>query len=128
MIATDSSSLIAFFTESEGEDCRAVEHAIAHKELVLPPVVVSEIFSAQEVELQVRQMLHVLPLLPINDGYWQRAGQMRSALLRSGYKARLGDCLIAQSCLDHDVPLITRDRDFRHFSKHCGLQLAVKAR
>jgi predicted nucleic acid-binding protein len=36
----------------------------------------------------------------------------------------LGDALIAQSCIDHDVPLITRDTDFRHFAKHCGLKLA----
>ena len=26
--------------------------------------------------------------------------------------------------IDHDLPLITRDADFRHFAKHCGLKLA----
>jgi hypothetical protein len=31
---------------------------------------------------------------------------------------------IAQSCIDADVKLITRDRDFRHFATHCGLKLA----
>jgi len=34
----------------------------------------------------------------------------------------LADTLIAQICIDHDVPLITRDKDFRHFAKH-GLRL-----
>jgi predicted nucleic acid-binding protein len=38
--------------------------------------------------------------------------------------ARLLDALIAQSCIDHDVMLIARDDDFRHFAKHCGLKLA----
>jgi predicted nucleic acid-binding protein len=39
-------------------------------------------------------------------------------------KAKVADALIAQSCIDHDVALITRDRGFRHFAKHCGLRLA----
>jgi predicted nucleic acid-binding protein len=39
-------------------------------------------------------------------------------------KAKVADTLIAQSCIDHDVALITRDGDFRHFAKHCGLKLA----
>jgi predicted nucleic acid-binding protein len=30
--------------------------------------------------------------------------------------------LIAQSCLDHDIPLITYDHDFRHFVR-VGLKL-----
>jgi predicted nucleic acid-binding protein len=36
----------------------------------------------------------------------------------------LPDTLIAQSCIDHDVALIARDEDFRHFAEHCGLRLA----
>jgi predicted nucleic acid-binding protein len=36
-------------------------------------------------------------------------------VIGAGFKAKLADTLIAQSCLDHDVPLITRDGDFRHF-------------
>jgi predicted nucleic acid-binding protein len=46
--------------------------------------------------------------------------------LQTGIKlrARLPDALIAQSCIDHDVALITRDRDFRYFAKYCGLRLA----
>jgi predicted nucleic acid-binding protein len=31
--------------------------------------------------------------------------------------------LIAQSCLDQSVPLVTRDKDFRHFAKSAGLPL-----
>jgi predicted nucleic acid-binding protein len=36
----------------------------------------------------------------------------------------LADALIAQSCIDHEISLIARDGDFRHFAKHCGLKLA----
>jgi predicted nucleic acid-binding protein len=34
----------------------------------------------------------------------------------------LADTLIAQACLDHEVPLVTRDPDFRHF-RTAGLRL-----
>jgi predicted nucleic acid-binding protein len=43
--------------------------------------------------------------------------------MRKGIRAKTADALIAQSCIDHDVALITRDRDFRHFVRHCGLKL-----
>jgi len=37
--------------------------------------------------------------------------------------AHTADALIAQSCLDQFAPLVTRDRDFRHFAQAAGLQL-----
>ncbi len=63
-------------------------------------------------------------MLEITPGYWARAGAMRANLIARSLRARLPDALIAQSCIDHDVALITRDTDFRHFAKHCGLKLA----
>jgi predicted nucleic acid-binding protein len=47
---------------------------------------------------------------------------MRRILLKKEKKVRLGDCLIVQSCIDHEVPLIAEDRDFRHFAGF-GLRL-----
>jgi predicted nucleic acid-binding protein len=38
-------------------------------------------------------------------------------------KAKLAVTLIAQLCIDHEMPLITRDRDFSHFQNFCGLKL-----
>jgi predicted nucleic acid-binding protein len=46
-------------------------------------------------------------------------------VLAAKRRARLGDALIAQSCLDHQVRLITRDRDFRHFARAAGLRLVA---
>ena len=62
-----------------------------------------------------------LRLLP---GYWARIGDTRAALIGRRLKAPLADTMIAQACIDHDVALITRDHDFRHFAEHCGLRLA----
>jgi predicted nucleic acid-binding protein len=40
-------------------------------------------------------------------------------------KARLGDALIAQSCIDRGIPLLTRDRYFRSFAEAAGLDLVI---
>jgi predicted nucleic acid-binding protein len=40
-------------------------------------------------------------------------------------KGRLGDALIAQSCMDRGIPLLTRDRDFRAFADAAGLDLVI---
>ena len=90
---------------------------------MLPPVVLIELLSDPKLPPSVSVLLRVLPLLETTDGYWERSGALRAKTLSRGRKARLADTLIAQSCLDHDVPLITRDRDFRVFAKTAGLKV-----
>jgi predicted nucleic acid-binding protein len=62
-------------------------------------------------------------LVEIESGYWQRASELRAKVLAKRRKALLGDALIAQSCIDGGVPLLTRDREFRAFAEAAGLDL-----
>ena len=55
----------------------------------------------------------------------ERVGALRADVIAQGRKARLADALIAQSCLDHSVPLITRDADFRNFARDRELELVL---
>jgi predicted nucleic acid-binding protein len=48
---------------------------------------------------------------------------LRAGLVAKGRKARLADALIAQSCLDHDIPLITRDKALQPIARSAGLKL-----
>ena len=123
MIAIDSSSLVAYLGGERGPDTEAVDTALQHGAAVLPPIVLAELLSAPNLPQEVRDTLVELPLLEPLDGYWVRAALLRRHLRARGFKARLADALIAQSCLDHQVSLLTRDRDFRHFAKHGGLAL-----
>ncbi|HEX5037001.1 MAG TPA: PIN domain-containing protein [bacterium] len=123
MIAVDSSSFIAFLSGDEGDDVDAVAIALAQKQAVLPPVALSELLSDPKLPQAVATLLKQLPLLPLTEGFWERVGSMRSRILKSGRKARLADALIAQSCLDHDVALVTRDDDFRHFAQAGKLKI-----
>ena len=87
------------------------------------PVVLTELLSDPQLPARVAALLKDLPMLEVMDGYWERAGILRSEILSRNLKARLADTLIAQSCLDHDVTLVSRDGDFRHFAAARGLKL-----
>lgn len=85
----------------------------------------TEVLSDPKLPLEVSQSLSELPLIEIELGYWQRAGELRAKVLVKRRKARLGDALIAQACIDRGIPLLTRDRDFRSFAEAAGLDIVI---
>lgn len=122
MIAVDTSAFVRYLDGIADRATLATKAALDEDIAALPPVVRTELLSNPVIaETSVRYVLTV-PLLVLHDGYWERAGFLRAKLLREHYKARLADCLVAQSCIDHDIPLITYDLDFRHFVR-AGLRL-----
>lgn len=127
MIAADTSTWIAFLQDEEGEDVDLLDRALRDRQLVMAPVVLTELLSDPKLRSDVARSLSELPLLDLAEGYWQRAGALRALVLAKRRKARLGDALIAQSCIDHNTPLITRDRDFRAFGAAAGLDLIITA-
>ena len=126
MIAADTSSFVAFFSDEKGLDVEAVDEALRSKQVILPPVVLSELLSGKNLPKETEVLLKSIELLEITDGYWMRVGELRRSLLLLGRKARLADTMIAQSCMDHRTPLITRDSDFSCFTKF-DLKLVVPA-
>jgi len=122
-IAADTSTWVAFANNQKGEDVVLLDDAIQSFNLVVPPLVITELLSNPKQNPIVDRLLQELKTLPITEEYWQRAGKNRRILLNLKHKAKIGDALIAQSCIDHDVPLLTRDVDFKHFQKYCGLKL-----
>ena len=123
MIAADTSSLVAFLEGAAGDDVEVIQSALDHQQLVLPPVVLTELLSDPGLPAPVRSLLTGLPQLQLEPGFWERAGLLRAAALKRRRKARIADALIAQSCIDQSVPLVTRDKGFRHFAGKAGLAL-----
>ena len=123
MIAVDTSSLVSFLSGDPGKDLDRVEQALRNKTLALPPATLAEMLSDPKLPAEVASFIRLLPRLEITDGYWERAGSLRAILIKKKLRARLGDALIAQSCLDANVPLISRDKDFRHYTKHASLEV-----
>ena len=124
MIAADTSTVIAYLAGATGKDVEALDLALSESQMCLPPVVLTELLSDPKLPAAVARLLEEVPVLEIVDGYFRRAGLLRARVLSAKRRARLADTLIAQSCLDHDVPLLTRDEDYRHFARVAGLRLA----
>ena len=123
MIAVDTSTFIAYLGGEGGRDVEALESALGLDQARLPPVVVTEALSAPNVPGRLEHLILGLPILSTGAGYWERSARLRRRILARGLRAPLADALISQSCIDHDVALLTRDRDFRPFARHCGLRL-----
>lgn len=125
MIAADTSTWIAFLEGGRGDDVEQLDKALQDRQALMVPVVLTEMLSDPKLPSAVSKTLSELPRIEVRPGYWQRAGELRSKVLAKRRKARLGDALIAQSCIDHAIPLLTRDRDFRAFADAAGLDLLV---
>jgi len=124
MIAADTSTWVAFLEGSKGEDVDLLDRALQERRLLMVPIVLRELLSDPELPRSVADTLSGLPMIEIEAGFWERAGALRAKVLSKRRKARLGDALIAQTCVDRGVPLITRDRDFRAFVDAARLDIA----
>ena len=116
--------MIAYFGGEIAPDTDAIAEAYQTRTLVLPPPVLVELIGRTTTVAAIDEIANGAAQLPISPGFWARARQSRSLVMSKGLKARALDSLIAQCCIDTDVPLIARDTDFRHFARWCGLKLA----
>ena len=123
MIAADTSTWVAYLHGLTGDDTRLLDRALDDRQVLMPPAVLSELLSDPKLAPEAAAALVELPLIDIEDGYWKRAGELRARVLAKQRKARLGDALIAQCCIDRGVTLLTRDRDFHVFAEAAGLDI-----
>ncbi len=123
MIAADTSTWIAFLQGGSGADVELLDRALGDRQVLMAPVVLTELLSDPKLSSAAGQSLTELPLIEARPGYWSRAGTLRAKVLARRRKARLGDALIAQSCVDRGIPLLTRDKAFRAFAQAAGLKL-----
>jgi len=121
--AADTSTWIAFFEGESGDDVQMLAKVLGDRQVVMAPPVLTELLSDPALSASVARTLSDLPRIDIAPGYWHRAGRLRARVLAQHRKARFGDALIAQSCIDGGVSLITRDRDLRAFVDGAGLKL-----
>ncbi|MFN3321850.1 MAG: type II toxin-antitoxin system VapC family toxin [Bryobacteraceae bacterium] len=126
MIAADTSTWIAYLEGDAGQDTELLDRALEDRQVLMPPPVLTELLSDPELPAEVSKTLVDVPPIEIRSGYWQRAGVLRAKVLARGRKTRLGDALIAQSCLDRRIPLLSRDRDVLAFVETAGLDLVIQ--
>jgi predicted nucleic acid-binding protein len=123
LIAADTSTWVAYLDGVDSTDTRLLDLALQGGQLLMPPAVLTELMSNPDLPIHIAQDLQDVPLIEIDSGFWVRAGQLRAKVLARRRKARLGDALIAQSCIDRGVALLTRDGDFKAFAETAKLEL-----
>ena len=123
MIAADTSTWVGFLEGGAGADIELLDRALADRQVLMVPVVLTELLSDPKLSSEVARTLSEVPLVQSETDYWRRAGMLRAKVSAKRRKARLGDALIAQSCIDGGISLLTRDRDFRAFAEAAGLAL-----
>jgi predicted nucleic acid-binding protein len=126
LIAADTSTWVAFLEGGPGKDAQLLDKALEDRQVLMVPVVLTELLSDSGLSSSIAETLAEVPLIETDLGYWQRAGALRAKVLAKRRKARLGDALIAQSCIDRGIPLLTRDRDFRAFAEAADLKVVLE--
>lgn len=69
MIAVDTSTWIAYLRGDAGSDVELLDRALADRQVLMIPVVLTEILSDPKLPTQVAQTLLDLPLIEIKPDY-----------------------------------------------------------
>ena len=123
MIAVDTNVAIYYFSGKETKEVFFLQELFENCLAVFPPLVITELLSDPWISNKTIDFISSAPQIELKNGFFERAGRLRAKLLRRGLKARTADSLIAQSCIDSNVKLLTNDKDFLNFQRYCGLQL-----
>jgi hypothetical protein len=81
VIAADTSTRVAFLEGSAGEDVELLDRTLEDRQVLMVPVVLTELLSDPKLPSGVSEMLSEVPSIEIVSGYWQRAGALRAKVL-----------------------------------------------
>lgn len=122
-VVVDTSAWVEFFA---GRSDEALENALAHGAVVLPPIVVAELVSGASRPRERAAIADLVADLPLHETpleHWVRVGELRARLRRAGLSVSTPDAHVAQCALDRDAVLLTRDHVFTRMASHVPLRL-----
>ena len=101
---------------------------LAGDTIVTTGIVIQELlqgFVGPKDHARIIERFQALPLLNPDRHTHIAAAELRNRCRRSGVQLGTIDALIAQLCIEHDLSLLTTDKDFVHAAKHVPLRLAT---
>ena len=122
-VVADTSVWIDFFA---GVPTPALEEALAHSLVVLPPVVVAELVSGAtrpRERAAIEDLVRELPMHDTPRSHWVRVGELRRQLRARGLNTSTPDAHVAQCAMDRDAVLLARDAVFTRIARHAPLRL-----
>jgi len=128
MMIVDSNTWADFFNGAAAPHVdRLVEALKEEEDLAVIPLIVTEVlqgFRSDHGFKRARRLLLALPVIEPTLECHVRAAELFRLLRKRGVTVRgAGDCIIAQTCLDGDLELLSPDADFAHIAHHTSLRL-----
>jgi len=130
MVVVDSGVWIDLFNGAPSPACLQLKTLLeeARTPVTAPDLVVFEVLRGFRHERQYRMALRVLEQVrmpwDIDPASAERAASRYRRLREMGITVRNAiDVLVASHCIDKDLLLLQRDRDFLPFEQHFGLRL-----
>lgn len=129
MIVVDTTVWADWFNGRDSPAVARLDEALGRQDAGLVPVILTEVlqgFRADRDFERARALLVGLPVLALDvEGHASAARRFRR-LRRQGVTVRGAiDCIVAQTCLEAGVELLTTDRDFDAIARHSGLRLCA---
>jgi len=122
-VVADTSVWIDLFA---GRPVPALEEALRHGLVVLPPLVVAELISGARRprdRTSIQSLVEELPLHETPLAHWVRVGDLRRRLAGRGVSVSTPDAHVAQCALDRDALLLSRDAVFVRIAEASELRV-----
>lgn len=130
MVLVDSSVWIDYFNGTENPASLKLDDLLSSTIVAVGDLILAEVLQGFRRESDHRTAkrllldleLHVLGGVEMA----QKASDSFRALRKKGVTVRKTvGCFIATYCIEHEIPLLYSDRDFRPFAQYLGLQPVV---
>ena len=123
VLVVDSSSWISYF---KGDPQGDLDLGLKEGRVFLPPVVAAELLSARLRPAERASLVDFLTELPLCEGsfeHWVKVGELRASLAKKGLNISTPDAHVAQSAIDLDGYLLTKDAVFKKIASATALRL-----
>ncbi|MEX0731434.1 MAG: PIN domain nuclease [Aquisalimonadaceae bacterium] len=127
MVLVDSSVWIDYFNGTDNPAPATLDDLLSSTIVGVGDLILAEVlqgFRSDTDYLTARSLLLDLDLHVLGGvDLAQKAADHFRTLRKQGITVRKTvDCIIATYCIEHQIPLLYSDRDFRPFVQHLGLQ------
>lgn len=129
MILVDTSVWVDFLKGRNSKERHTLHRLIEEEaDLSLTGIILTEILQGVKEDTDYKKLKDHLLEFPIHppkgvDTYLKAAEIYRTCRQRGKTVRKTVDCLIAAICLEHDLILFHRDRDFDHIADCTGLKV-----
>lgn len=128
MFLADTSVWVDHFRGADSAEARRLDAAFSGAEgICVCGLIVTEILQGVADDAsyrRIKRLLDELVYLPMTRDTYIRAADIYRAVRRRGLSIRNTiDCLIAACAVQHNVPLLTKDKDFQTIARTAKLEL-----